>query len=770
MSPFCNTPVCIKLTRLCELQAKSQKTESAESEGECKILPLLNVAIAQVLLKDDSAASRENEGVNAQTQTDWHRRGKHELSSGYGSDLSRKLKVQDVKLFDSESPGKISESKHRDSSVLPDQSTPSMFRSADGFLKTGHKEPQKQGFNVFTPDEGFHKSSEAHREVLRSLNKPDGKRVFKIFAPDEEIHKSSETHREELRAPNNPDGKHVFKIFAPDEEIHKSSETHREELRTPNNPDGKHSIDKNEGIDLNKPICGFCQPVTTCVPAIQQFCAEQLTSHLVTNTVSTENSQICVFCNQVSKIFPSLDQFLAEAKQTNAESHEKVTEDEQICDFCYQVIKPFPTMEQIRTQPLDTLFCCHMYQVLMRDVIKSTMSPQGNVEIFNPQPPAHKSMQLLIKQAVENSFRLKGGHEHLAALAKKLNMDQSIHATTTDSVQLSDNRVIEDSRDLGALSPHPSLEETPEEVDRVDLFISTNELEAEHVKKCQSRVNKFYRNGKIFNLIFPDGTGQVLYPSGNVAILITRTEPIAFTFIILEDDYIKPNIRAIFKSNGQSTCYRPNGSLWVNLDPSGGTLFTKNGTQLKHWSWQDAESHIHAPPFQPINVQVNPRIEIRISSQDQIQLTFSTKRTGIKFNVGAKLRLKDPKETYKVRMNKDEKFLHQKSLLIHSLFAKIKYELRSSKGYGTENIQCGSTFDELLCEGTAAPQAKKSSSDSPQDQQRGRQMPQVAASKAIKARDSSSKPKIKDSLQVQGSIRRPSTAIPTSKLAKVQYH
>ncbi|KAJ1114624.1 hypothetical protein NDU88_002859 [Pleurodeles waltl] len=217
----------------------------------------------------------------------------------------------------------------------------------------------------------------------------------------------------------------------------------------------------------------------------------------------------------------------------------------------------------------------------------------------------------------------------------------------------------------------------------------------------------------------------------------------------------------------------------MNLDPSGGYYFNKNGTRLTRWVWKGSGSHIHAPPFQPIILKVNPRIEIRIASQDQIQLTFSTKRSGLKLNLGARLKLKDPQEALEVRMSEEQQLLHQKSLLIQNLLARIKYEVRRSKSYNLEKHSSGNLTNEGLPVKPQASKVKPSSSvgqsKSAPEQHHGKQSPQGALGKATKTRDSIIRLKSKDQLDPQqskmkvkeqlGSARRASTATSTGKPA-----
>ncbi|KAK9537685.1 hypothetical protein VZT92_005279 [Zoarces viviparus] len=146
---------------------------------------------------------------------------------------------------------------------------------------------------------------------------------------------------------------------------------------------------------------------------------------------------------------------------------------------------------------------------------------------------------------------------------------------------------------------------------------------------------KHYNNGQTFLVIFPDGAGQVRYPSGRLAILLSA-EP--GCVVALEDKQLQPHIQALFTSRGQGTCYHNNGCIWVNLTPRGGTYWSDTGDLKKQWGWLDNQCHAHAPPYQPLRLTLSPNIKIHIQSQEHIGITFTSGKRTVQLNVGAKLK------------------------------------------------------------------------------------------------------------------------------------
>nr|CAB3243492.1 glutamate-rich protein 6-like [Phallusia mammillata] len=191
----------------------------------------------------------------------------------------------------------------------------------------------------------------------------------------------------------------------------------------------------------------------------------------------------------------------------------------------------------------------------------------------------------------------------------------------------------------------------------------------------QTFVYKQYDNGKDFLSVFADGTGTVWYASGNVAMsILPSTKPGKLIYILHEDkdpDEI-PTVQAMFQPNGNCTCYYSSGKIHLILSAFGGEYFSEYGERTKKWRWKDTETHVHAPPFQPITIGISKQAGLRVLSQENIFLTFTDGRRSVRFNVGTKLRLKqalpklDP-------IDMDTVILHEKVAYIQSIIERIQY-------------------------------------------------------------------------------------------------
>ncbi|XP_024611399.1 glutamate-rich protein 6B [Neophocaena asiaeorientalis asiaeorientalis] len=149
-----------------------------------------------------------------------------------------------------------------------------------------------------------------------------------------------------------------------------------------------------------------------------------------------------------------------------------------------------------------------------------------------------------------------------------------------------------------------------------------------------------YPSETVFQILFPDGSGQIYYPSGHLAMLILSIKEGKFTYIVLEDSE-HMCVRALINNSGHATFYDENGNIWLNLSPNLGYYFTRDKYQ-KAWNWWDLNRHVHAPPVQPISLKINQYIKVQIRSQDKIIFRFIHKKQHICLNLGTKYKYITP--------------------------------------------------------------------------------------------------------------------------------
>ncbi|XP_044143549.1 glutamate-rich protein 6B [Bufo gargarizans] len=346
------------------------------------------------------------------------------------------------------------------------------------------------------------------------------------------------------------------------------------------------------------------------------------------------------------------------------------------CEFCHLPNKPFPTIEQLASEPGSKLFCCvkiqELFQYMIMDTIESCTPEKTEEETKDEQTAAHISDEMRALSELREQMKKTDTKEYITSLANHLSTHGSLFLMEKISFTLaSANDTI-----TNYAQSKDAFSDPAHNIDDYFIPVMDNEL----IKKPKQTITQSYKSGQNFLILFPDGTGQVLYPSGNIGILIACSKPTQFVFIILEDAEKEPQIQAIFMSNGHGACYHHNGTLWTVLDPCGGSYFDENGAQKKHWTWWNFSQHVHAPPFQPITFMLNSNMEVKMLKQDQVYLSFTKNKEKIIFNVGSKLLLKDPEMASKEKWSTGETELYcsSKKLKIFRLLNKIHKLVRIS--------------------------------------------------------------------------------------------
>ncbi|KAM7400673.1 hypothetical protein PAMA_005053 [Pampus argenteus] len=134
-------------------------------------------------------------------------------------------------------------------------------------------------------------------------------------------------------------------------------------------------------------------------------------------------------------------------------------------------------------------------------------------------------------------------------------------------------------------------------------------------------LQKYYSNGMKFLTLFPDGSAQVFYPSGLLALVILVTKENGRVCIVY-DDSDAPNqpIRAVFQSDGRATCYYSNGNIWVTLNRSGGQCLDEMGARVRRWRW--SSPGLSPTPLLPVFLSLNKTVGVRVLGKEQVFVSF----------------------------------------------------------------------------------------------------------------------------------------------------
>uniref|UniRef100_A0A8D0BJ66 Glutamate rich 6 n=1 Tax=Salvator merianae TaxID=96440 RepID=A0A8D0BJ66_SALMN len=186
-------------------------------------------------------------------------------------------------------------------------------------------------------------------------------------------------------------------------------------------------------------------------------------------------------------------------------------------------------------------------------------------------------------------------------------------------------------------------------------------------------LQQYYKNGVKFLTMFPDGTAQIFYPSGNLAIIVVqRNKDTGYVCIVQEDKSENAAIQAVFESCGNSTCYHPNGIIWINITVRGGHYSDQMGNKVKTWSWpNNLQKSNPKVSFKPVFLALNQNVGVRILGQDKIAISFLGMGKQAKINVGTKVKPLADHHPWPKQVSEDDLLLFACRIKILRIFAKL---------------------------------------------------------------------------------------------------
>ncbi|XP_031152366.1 glutamate-rich protein 6-like [Sander lucioperca] len=331
------------------------------------------------------------------------------------------------------------------------------------------------------------------------------------------------------------------------------------------------------------------------------------------------------------------------------------------CDYCQQLCQPFIQSEMLENETdFERLFCCELAKQ-MRDLIMGKRDKLAEEESdrkidVNPHVPVMSEEEReAAKERAKERLRLF----QLQRKPKKDNLN--IDISRIDAKHNISHRL---SKKIPCINDGPHILQ-------IDITKITDLFELHEETHGEPKL-KFYKSGKSFLILFPDGTGNVFYPSGKAAIIISSAEDADFTYIILEDKDEAPSIKGIFTNKGDATCYHPNGMMWLNLTPVGGLCFSETGALKRRWNWLYRAPHVRNLPFKPLTFTLGQHISVRIHSQQRMYITFSCQQNSVHFNVGSKLKLIYPESHVEPGQDALQRYTKTKSSEIYSLLGQMQ--------------------------------------------------------------------------------------------------
>ncbi|VDI11751.1 Hypothetical predicted protein, partial [Mytilus galloprovincialis] len=347
-----------------------------------------------------------------------------------------------------------------------------------------------------------------------------------------------------------------------------------------------------------------------------------------------------------------------------------------VCEFCGHDIQPFPTLEQQLNFPPDQLFCCDRYREFFDFATTTAFSmaeeQKKNSKMINIKshgPFSDKKAKKAAQERAEKRMKdreMARRQQEVSGMSTQSNFMNFARQVKTIKYQLSSQMCLNEGWTIRPPSPVLPDDDndvfTPEPLDPAMI--------ADGKWRERPMIEKFYEDEQKFVTLFPDGTGNVFYPSGNLAILVSSVKLGQYHYV-LHDDQPMPKVLSTFDPAGYGSCYHTNGTVRLYLDQMGGVELDDTGAKKKKWSWKDQETHVHAPPFQPICFALNKNIAVRVMGQENIAVTFSAKQRSCRFNVGTKLKLVAPENIPPKEIDDNAIFLSEKKIRVETLLDKV---------------------------------------------------------------------------------------------------
>ncbi|XP_065926256.1 glutamate-rich protein 6 isoform X9 [Magallana gigas] len=391
------------------------------------------------------------------------------------------------------------------------------------------------------------------------------------------------------------------------------------------------------------------------------------------------------------------------------------------CEFCGHAVQPWPTLEQQQTVPPDQLYCCNEYREFVEYTTEQAQAMEtqhlnATKKISISSHPHYGSSKEDRKVAKERALQrmrekeMQRKQQEASGFQQQSNFYSSVRPNFRRQGLNAQNMY----KDLDSQSPPPPLpnivaqkmktinyqlssqkclEEgwtvrppSPLTADEGDDAFIPEPLNIDLIRSGRlGLVEKFYESGQKFLTMFPDGTGNIFYPSGSLAIAISSVQIGQFNYVV-HAEMEKSSVLAVFEPNGYASCYHPNGVVRLCMDQLGGIELDDSGAKRRKWLWKDQVTHVHAPPFQPIHFSLNQYIGVRILSQERMVLDFSCGDRGKRFNVGSRLKLNHVEKIPPKEIDENHLYLEEQKIRVEKMLHKVATLLKFPKSPKIDKI------------------------------------------------------------------------------------
>ncbi|XP_040336417.1 glutamate-rich protein 6 isoform X2 [Herpailurus yagouaroundi] len=373
---------------------------------------------------------------------------------------------------------------------------------------------------------------------------------------------------------------------------------------------------------------------------------------------------------------PSILKFKQESSNIGINFKEEEEEISPTCEFCGGDLKSFLSNMDVyydddSSKPIEDVSCCSYFQNLIDYIYEEKQKIQSSkAELICIDPHAAHGSELDRLKAKEKALRRK----------QERQMARQFALMTNEQTNLSEDG----SKHLRTISYQLSMDIPEKELFEDRLLDFQLENRNISIVCCDARIacgkimrnellEKHYKHGSKFLTSFPDGTTQIFYPSGNLAIIRVPNKINGFTCIVQEDMPTDPAILALLDSSGRISCYHPNGNVWVYINILGGQYSDQAGNRVRAWNWSSSAPTSPFVSFKPVFLALNHYIGVRILEQDKISIAFLAMGQQARISVGTKVKLPNPEEIPVLRyLNGDDLLLLAHFIKIRRLFHKLE--------------------------------------------------------------------------------------------------
>ncbi|XP_068427377.1 glutamate-rich protein 6 [Clinocottus analis] len=315
------------------------------------------------------------------------------------------------------------------------------------------------------------------------------------------------------------------------------------------------------------------------------------------------------------------------------------------CEYCGQEAKPSLDLSWAQVPQALAVFCCAQRRRLCSVLVKQRRVVEERCALRAARPTATRNKPK--RKMNMPQFKTKEIFDHnslVMELTKRIGKPSDLMkllvAKVPDPPSNNFRMSLVPTDGCWTLFPCSTIEEQLKiEAEKEKAVLPPCDHETLSFGMCHHQhgaglIQKYYSNGVTFLTAFPDGSVQVFYPSGLLALVVSVTKKNGRVCIVYDDcDAADQPMRALFQSDGSATCYHSNRNIWLSLDRSGGQCLDERGSRVRRWRWSSLGGT--ATPLYPVFLSLNDTIGVRVFGKEHVFVSFLTRGQQAKFSVGS---------------------------------------------------------------------------------------------------------------------------------------